>query len=60
MSAAAIKGTVYKQAMVLTYSDVFLFVGIFFALCIPLLLLFTVRGKKVKKVEQEVEMHFAE
>ncbi len=57
---AALKGIVYKQAMVLTYNDVFLIVGIFFAICIPLLLLFRLSGRKVDKVEHEVEMHMVD
>jgi DHA2 family multidrug resistance protein len=56
-SVAALKGSVYKQAMVLTYNDVFIIVGVFFAICIPLLLLFRLKDKNVKKVEHEVEMH---
>ena len=57
---AALKGNVYKQAMVLTYNDVFLVVGVFFVMCIPLLLLFRLKGKDVVKVEHKVEMHLAD
>jgi DHA2 family multidrug resistance protein len=59
-SLAAIKGSVFKQAMVLTYNDVFLIVGLFFALCIPLLLLFRLKGKNMERVEQKVEIHLAD
>lgn len=51
---AALRGEVYKQAMVLTYNDVFLIVGVFFVLCIPLLLLF--RVKKKQKTTEHTEM----
>jgi MFS transporter, DHA2 family, multidrug resistance protein len=37
---AALEGTVAKQTFLLTYMDAFRVVGIFFLLCIPLLLLF--------------------
>ncbi len=57
---AALKGSVYKQAMVLTYNDVFLIVGLFFAVCIPLLLLFRLKNKNVEKVEHKVEMHMVD
>ncbi|MCC6447510.1 MAG: DHA2 family efflux MFS transporter permease subunit [Chitinophagaceae bacterium] len=59
-AVASIKGSVYKQAMVLTYNDVFLIVGVFFAVCIPLLLLFRLKGKSVQSVEHKVEMHMAD
>jgi DHA2 family multidrug resistance protein len=54
-----LKASVYKQAMVLTYNDVFLIVGVFFALCIPLLLLFRIKSKTVTETEKQVEMHLA-
>ncbi|MHB8259656.1 MAG: DHA2 family efflux MFS transporter permease subunit [Bacteroidia bacterium] len=57
---ASIKGTVLKQAMILTYNDVFIIVGAFFVVCIPLLLLFRLKGKSVVKVENKVEMHLAD
>lgn len=59
-AVTALKGSVYKQAMVLTYNDVFLIVGVFFAICVPLLLLFRLKGKNVEKVEHKVEMHLAD
>jgi DHA2 family multidrug resistance protein len=40
---AALEGTVAKQTFLLTYMDAFRVVGIFFLLCIPLLLLFKKR-----------------
>ena len=56
---AAIKGSVAKQAMLLTYNDTFLVVGICFAVCIPLLLLFRVKGSGInlERVEEKVESH---
>lgn len=53
---AALRGEVYKQAMILTYNDVFLIVGAFFALCIPLLLLFRVKKKQKTGDKAEMEM----
>lgn len=55
----AMKGQVYKQALVLTYNDVFLVVGIFFALCIPLLLLFRT-SKKDRARAAQVEIPLGE
>jgi MFS transporter, DHA2 family, multidrug resistance protein len=54
-----LKGTVMKQAMLLTYNDVFLLVGIFFAMCIPLLLLFKTKKKNASDInpeESQIEM----
>ncbi|MGB3077801.1 MAG: DHA2 family efflux MFS transporter permease subunit [Saprospiraceae bacterium] len=56
----SLKASVYKQAMVLTYNDVFMIVGVFFALCIPLLLLFRIKKKTLAETERQVEMHLAE
>ena len=39
-AAAALHGSIMQQALILTYNDVFLIVGLFFAACIPFLLLF--------------------
>nr|WP_321454008.1 DHA2 family efflux MFS transporter permease subunit [uncultured Carboxylicivirga sp.] len=39
-AAAALHGSIMQQAMILTYNDVFLIVGLFFAACIPFLFLF--------------------
>ncbi|HWY98476.1 MAG TPA: DHA2 family efflux MFS transporter permease subunit [Bacteroidia bacterium] len=57
---AAIQGTVTKQGIVLTYNDVFLVVGAFFLLCLPLLLLFVTKKKRDVEKEHEIELHFAE
>lgn len=61
-SLAMMKGGLMRQAMLLTYNDVFMVVGVFFAICIPLLLLF--RTEKAKDgaangneaEEKEIEM----
>ncbi|CCH52093.1 drug resistance transporter, EmrB/QacA subfamily [Fibrisoma limi BUZ 3] len=50
---AMMKGTVMRQALVMTYADAFLVIGGFFLVCVPLLLLFI--GKKVE-APQHVEM----
>jgi DHA2 family multidrug resistance protein len=42
--------SVTKQAMVLSYMDVFLYVGIVFLVCIPFILM--VRGNRKKKGEK--------
>jgi DHA2 family multidrug resistance protein len=47
--------SVTKQAMVLSYMDVFLFIGIIFLICVPFVLL--IRGGKDKKVEMSSAMH---
>lgn len=60
IAAASIKGEVVKQSLLLSYNDIFLIVGIFFAACIPLLLLFRIKGKNIEKIERKVEMHIAE
>lgn len=39
-----LRGVVAKQALILTYADAFLVIGVFFLVCLPLLLLFI--GKK--------------
>ncbi|MEO6883349.1 MAG: DHA2 family efflux MFS transporter permease subunit [Bacteroidia bacterium] len=39
MTSGAIEGTVMKQTMLLSYNDVYLFVGVFMLCCIPLLYL---------------------
>ncbi|MEI9810971.1 MAG: DHA2 family efflux MFS transporter permease subunit [Bacteroidota bacterium] len=43
----ALDGSVTKQAMVLSYMDVFLYIGILFLICIPFVLV--VKGNKKKK-----------
>jgi DHA2 family multidrug resistance protein len=47
---AALQGSVMKQAAVLSYMDVFLWIGIMFLICIPFVLL--VRGNKKRKGEK--------
>ena len=42
----AIHGMISKQAMILTYNDIFYLISIFFAICIPLLAIFISRKKK--------------
>jgi DHA2 family multidrug resistance protein len=44
--------SVAKQAAVLSYMDVFLFIGVMFLICIPFVLL--VRGNKSKQVKMEM------
>lgn len=44
----ALDGAVTKQAMVLSYMDVFLYIGILFLICVPFVLI--VRGNKNKKM----------
>jgi DHA2 family multidrug resistance protein len=46
---------VTKQAAVLSYMDVFLWLGIMFLICIPFMLM--VRGNKTKKVDLSEAMH---
>ncbi|HET7179778.1 MAG TPA: DHA2 family efflux MFS transporter permease subunit [Chryseosolibacter sp.] len=52
---ASLQGMLTKQALMLTYRDTFLIVGIFFLLCIPLLLLFI--GGKKSGAQQHIEMN---
>ncbi|WP_428666957.1 DHA2 family efflux MFS transporter permease subunit [Runella sp.] len=49
-----IQGGIVKQAMVMTYADSFLIIGVFFLICVPLLLLFV--GKKIQ-APAHVEMN---
>ncbi len=44
-AAAVLHGNIMQQAMILTYNDVFMIVGLFFASCIPFLLLFKTKSK---------------
>ena len=46
---------VTKQAMVLSYMDVFLYIGLLFLICVPFVLM--VRGNKKKKIELSEAMH---
>ena len=54
-SYKALNYTVIKQATVLSYMDAFLYLGIMFLICIPLVLL--VRNKKGNKVNLAEAMH---
>ncbi len=56
-AAAVLKSNITQQAMILTYNDVFLIVGVFFTLCIPFLLLFRTKHKQEVKVELQAETH---
>ena len=51
----AMSGMVSKQAAVLSYMDVFLYLGILFLLCVPFVIM--VKGKKKKKVDLSEAMH---
>lgn len=54
-SYKALEGIVTKQAAVLSYMDVFLYLGILFLVCIPFVLV--VKGNKNKKVDLGEAMH---
>lgn len=47
--------SVTKQAMVLSYMDVFLYIGLIFLICIPFVLI--VKGNKAKKVDLGEAIH---
>jgi len=47
--------SVMKQAMVLSYMDVFLYIGIIFLICVPFILL--IKEKKNKKLDLSSAMH---
>jgi len=47
--------SVTKQVSVLSYMDVFLYLGILFLICIPVVLL--VKGNKKKKIDLSEAMH---
>ena len=51
----ALDFSVTKQAMVLSYMDVFLYIGILFLICVPFILL--IKEKKNKKVDLSAAMH---
>lgn len=53
----SLKGAVAKQAIILTYNDAFLIVGIFFVVCLPLLLLFKRKSKDTQPATEELEVH---
>ncbi len=52
----ALEGMVYKQASVLSYMDVFLYLGILFLLCIPFIL-FVKEKKGGQKIDISEAMH---
>lgn len=54
-SYAALQGSVAKQAAVLSYMDVFLYLGLMFLVCVPFVLI--VKGNKKKKVDIGEAMH---
>lgn len=47
--------SVMKQAMVLSYMDVFLFIGVIFLICVPFVLM--IKGNKDKKLDMSAAMH---
>jgi DHA2 family multidrug resistance protein len=51
----ALDFSVTKQAMVLSYMDVFLYIGVLFLICVPFILL--IKEKKNKKVDLSAAMH---
>jgi DHA2 family multidrug resistance protein len=51
----ALDFTVAKQAAVLSYMDVFLYIGVLFLICVPFVLM--VKGNKGKKVDLSEAMH---
>ena len=54
-SYKALDYTVMKQAAVLSYMDVFLYLGVLFLICIPFVLM--VKGNKQPKVDISEAMH---
>lgn len=58
-SLLALKGSLFQQAMILTYNDVFLIVGVFFALCIPLLVLFKTKKSDKSSTAKGPELELA-
>jgi DHA2 family multidrug resistance protein len=54
-SYAAMQGNVAKQAAVLSYMDVFLYLGIAFLICVPFIMM--VKGNKKKKLDLSEAMH---
>jgi DHA2 family multidrug resistance protein len=51
----SLNGMVAKQAAVLSYMDVFLYLGILFVVCVPFVLM--VKGNKKKKIDLSEAMH---
>lgn len=54
-SYQALEGTVMKQSAVLSYMDVFLYLGVLFLICVPVILL--VKGNRGTKVDASAAMH---
>jgi len=54
-SYAALEGMVARQAAVLSYMDVFLYLGVMFVICVPFVLM--VRGNRKKKIDLSEAMH---
>lgn len=54
-SYSALDHMVTKQAAVLSYMDVFMYLGIMFLICVPFVLI--VKGNKAKKVDLSEAMH---
>jgi MFS transporter, DHA2 family, multidrug resistance protein len=54
-SYAALDGMVSKQAAVLSYMDVFMYLGIIFLVCVPFVMM--VKGNKKKKIDLAEAMH---
>jgi DHA2 family multidrug resistance protein len=52
---SVLEGTIYKQASVLAYMDVFLYLGVLFLICIPFILM--VRNKAGNKIDISEAMH---
>jgi MFS transporter, DHA2 family, multidrug resistance protein len=55
LSYASLNGRIIKQAAVLSYMDVFLYLSIMFLVCVPFVLM--VKGNKKKKVDLSEAMH---
>ena len=51
----ALDYSVLKQASVLSYMDVFLYLGVLFLICVPFVLL--VKGNRKKKVDLREAIH---
>ena len=54
---AAMDGRVMKQASVLSYMDVFLYLGVMFLICVPFVLMVRGNKKKKEKIDLSEAMH---
>jgi DHA2 family multidrug resistance protein len=54
-SYQALEYMVMKQASVLSYMDVFLYIGLMFLICVPFVLL--VKGNRKQKIDLAEAMH---